>query len=44
MHDKNNMHSRLSPQWLPSNPGNSCTWTNDVWLNIAGTSEPKRSQ
>ena len=38
---KNNVPSRLSPQWLC---GNSCTWAHDVRLHIAGTNEPKSAQ
>ena len=38
---KNNVSSRLSPQWLCSN---SCTWAHDVWLHIVGTNEPKSAQ
>ena len=32
----NNVSSRLSPQWLH---GNSCSWENDVRLDIASTCE-----
>ena len=38
---KNNVPSRLTPQWLC---GNSCTWAHDVRLHIAGTNEPKSAQ
>ena len=38
---KNNVPSRLSPQWLC---GNSCTWAHDVRFHIAGTNEPKSAQ
>ena len=37
----NNVPSWLSPQWLCSN---SCTWTHDIQLHIAGTNEPKSAQ
>ena len=39
--DSNNVHSRLSSQYLC---GNSCTWADDVRLHIAGTNEPKSAQ
>ena len=35
---KNNVLSRLSPQWLC---GNSFTLAHDVLLHIAGTNKPK---
>ena len=35
-HEKN-LPTSLSPQWLC---GNSCTWSHEVWLHIAGTNEP----
>ena len=38
---ESNVPSRLSPQWFCSN---SCTWAHDVWLQIAGTNEPKSVQ
>ena len=38
---KNNVPSRLSPQWLCDN---LCTWAYDVRLHIAGTNEPKSAQ
>ena len=38
---KNNVPSRLAPQWLY---GNSCTWACDVRLHIAGANEPKSAQ
>ena len=38
---ENNVLSRLSPQWVC---GNSCTWTHDVRLHIAGTNELKSAQ
>ena len=38
---KNNVPSKLSPRWLC---GNSCTWTHDVRLHIAGTIEPTSVQ
>ena len=38
---EDNMPSRLSQQWLS---GNSCTWANDVRLQIASTNEPKSAQ
>ena len=38
---ENNVLSWLSPQCLC---GNSCTWSHDVRLHIAGTNEPKSAQ
>ena len=39
----NNVPSQLLPirQWPH---GNSCTWTHDAQLHIAGTNEPKTAQ
>ena len=31
----------LLPQWLY---GNSCTWTHDIQLHLAGINEPKSNQ
>ena len=38
---ENNVTSLLSSQWLC---GNSCTWTHDVRLHIAGNIEPMSAQ
>ena len=38
---ENNVTSLLSSQWLC---GNSCTWTHDVRLHIAGNIQPVSAQ
>ena len=39
-----NYNKGLNFRVITSSVENSCTWTQDIWLHIAGTNEPKSVQ